>query len=225
MQVGNAFWYGLNIPEVTSSQNAQTMGVLTGIYGQVQVNGLTLIHDLASKTTGIAKVKALIEIFMDAQTKQLDGGDNTLMVAGNHKFWNALSKLNPDWNTLMGVVPTVDKNVDINFEVKVVNTIFGRIEFYADFFLNYYYPNKSFGVVMPKNMMAIHMRENESVTVVNDAGVPVLERVQPGFKVVDLAPRMIGYVGVGSTLEVYSHHAHIIAGLGTGAYRIIENLN
>lgn len=223
LQVGNAFWYGLNVREIANTQKSQTMGLLTGIFRQAQL-GKTVIHDLSGKTTDQAKVKALLNIFMEAQACQIDGADSTLVVVGNHKFYNAVSQLNPAWNSLMGCIPVCDKSLDVAFEVKVINTIFGRVEMFADFFLQYYYPNKSFAVVMPKGLMALHMRENEAVTL-NGAGGVALEKVQPGFKVVDLAPRMVGKVGCGTCIEVYTQHAHIFAGLGSGIYRVIEGLN
>lgn len=223
LQVGNAFWYGLNVREIANTQKSQTLGVLTGIFRQAQL-GKTVIHDLSGKTTDQAKVKALLNIFMESQAAQIDGGDSTLVVVGNHKFYNAISQLNPAWNSLMGCIPVCDKSADVAFEVKVINTIFGRVEMFADFFLQYYYPNKSFAVVLPKGLMALHMRENEAVALTGSDGI-TLEKVQPGFKVVDLAPRMLGKVGCGTCIEVYTQHAHIVAGLGTGIYRIIEGLN
>lgn len=221
LQVGNARWYGLNIQEVSGVQKAQTMGIITGIYKHVEL-GKSLIHDLSNKTSDQAKVKALLAIFMEAQSCQIEGIDNTLVVAGNHLFYQALSTLNPAWNALMGCMPVCDKSMDVSFEVKVINTIFGRVEFYADFFLQYYYQKKSFAVVLPKGMSSMYMPENERVIVQGDN--VTLERVVPWFKVVDLAIKNIGKVGCGTCIMVHDQFAYVHAGLASGAYRIIEGL-
>ena len=222
MDVGNAYWRGLNIKEVKWVQAAQTMWVLPSIYKQVEL-GKNFVHDLRLKTVDLAKVKALNSIFMEAQKAQVEWVDSTLVVAGNNKFWEALSKLNTAWNQLTGTIPVRDNAKEIAFEVRVVNTVLGRIEFYCDFFLEYYYPNKSFAVVMPKNMSAMYMPMNQRP--VFSAGWVTMEKVVPGFKVIDLSARNIGKIDCWSGVEFWSRFWFIHAGTSTGAYRIIENLN
>lgn len=221
LQVGNAYWRGMNVQEISGTQAAQTMGILPRIYREYAL-GKDIIHDLSGKTVDQAKVRALLEIFEQAQQSQIEGIDNTLVVACNYKFYNALSKLNPAWHAMIGVMPIADKSVEVNFEVKVINTIYGRVEFYADFFLQYYYPNKSFAVVLPKGMTAMYMPENERVSIQNNNWS--IDKIVPGFKIIDLAVKNIGKIGCGTCVEFYSQFAFIHAGVASGAYRIIEGL-
>lgn len=221
LQVGNAYWRGMNVQEIAGTQAAQTMGILPAIYRHYAL-GKNIIHDLSSKTVDQAKVRALLEIFEQAQQCQIEGIDNTLVVACNYKFYNALSKLNPAWQAFAACMPICDKSMEVNFEVKVINTIYGRVEFYADFFLQYYYPNKSFAVVLPKGMTAMYMPENRRVSIQNNNWT--IEKIVPGFQVIDLDIKNIGKIGCGSCVEFYSQFAFIHAGVASGAYRIIEGL-
>ena len=222
LDVGNAFWKGLNVKEIQGVQEAQTMGILPAIYREA-ANGKNIIHDLRNKTSDIAKVRALLAIFEDAQQCIIEGIDQTLVVAGNNKFWTALTKLNPAWQSYAACMPICDEQNEVSFKVKNINTVYGRVEFYTDFFLQYYYPNKSFAVVMPKGLTSMWMPEYERLSVSNGSSI-MFDNVVPGFKVEDLNILNVGKLGCPTTIQISTRFALIHAGMRSGCWRIIEGL-
>ena len=222
LDVGNAFWKGLNVKEIQGVQEAQTMGILPAIYREA-ANGKNIVHDLRNKTSDIAKVRALLDIFEQAQQCIIEGIDQTLVVAGNNKFWTALTKLNPAWQSYAACMPICDEQNEVSFKVKNINTVYGRVEFYTDFFLQYYYPNKSFAVVMPKWLTSMWMPEYERLSVSNGSTI-MFDNVVPGFKVEDLNILNVGKLGCPTTIQISTRFALIHAGMRSGCWRIIEGL-
>lgn len=222
LDVGNAFWKGLNVKEIAGVQEAQTMGILPAIYREA-ANGKEIVHDLRKKTSDIAKVRALLDIFEQAQQCIIEGIDQTLVVAGNNKFWTALTKLNPARQSYAACMPICDEQNEVSFKVKNINTVYGRVEFYVDFFLQYYYPNKSFAVVMPKGLTSMWMPEYERLSVSNGSSV-MFDNVVPGFKVEDLNILNVGKLGCPTTIQISTRFALIHAGMRSGCWRIIEGL-
>lgn len=222
LDVGNAFWKGLNVKEIAGVQEAQTMGILPAIYREA-ANGKNIVHDLRKKTSDIAKVRALLDIFEQAQQCIIEGIDQTLVVAGNNKFWTALTKLNPAWQSYAACMPICDEQNEVSFKVKNINTVYGRVEFYTDFFLQYYYPNKSFAVVMPKGLTSMWMPEYERLSVSNGSSI-MFDNVVPGFKVEDLNILNVGKLGCPTTIQISTRFALIHAGMRSGCWRIIEGL-
>jgi hypothetical protein len=88
-----------------------------------------------------------------------------LTIVCNYKALQALTLLNGAWNKLAGVTVFDDTGTDIKLNVRRVVGQFGTIEFMADHFLNILYPDTSFMTILPRNLVKLYMKQNETVSV------------------------------------------------------------
>ena len=221
-EYGFAFWRGRNLAP-TGGQKSELLGIFPAIDATMAATGLTLRRDLSGLTNDDDQVRAMIDEIYEAQMSGLVDEGQPLTIVCNNAALRSLTKLNGAWNKLAGVTVFDDTGTDIKLNVRKIVGQFGTIEFMADHFLNIMYPKKSMMLIIPRNLISMRMRVNETVNV--DGSSPTFNKYVPGLKFTDISRIVNVRKPELSTFIAHTHFATIFVGLATGAWRIIENVH
>jgi hypothetical protein len=218
-EFGFGFWRGRNLPQNGTVSKGEMLGVITAVNNAMAATGLSLVTSLASLTSEDLQVRAIIDEIYQAQMSGLVDEGQPLTIVCNYMAFQALSKLNNAWNKLAGVTVFDDVGTDIKLQVRRIVGQFGTVEFMADHFLNIQYPNRSIMCIIPRNLVKLYMRTNESVNI--EGGAPAMNKYVPGMKFTDISLIVNARKPGISTFIAHTHFATVLVGLSTGAFRII----
>ena len=221
-EYGFAFWRGRNLAP-TASQKSEMLGIFPAIEETMAVTGLSLRRDLSGLTSDDDQVRAIIDEIYEAQMSGLVDEGQPLTIVSNNAALRALTKLNGAWNKLAGVTVFDDTGTDVKLNVRKVVGQFGTIEFMADHFMNILYPKKAMMIIIPRNLISMRMRVNETVNV--DGSAPTFNKYVPGLQFTDISKIVNARKPEISTFIAHTHFATVFVGLATGAWRIIEGVH
>lgn len=220
-QVHAAKWFALNVPEIKPTQASQTMGLIPTIQYVRDNYGIENHFDLRGTRTDFAKVVKLKKIFEQAQKCMISGANGDLIVATTYSFYEALSLLNGAWMKVKGCIPMAACDTPIAFEVKEIQSLYGKIKFYVDPYLDWHYDGRSIAVYFPDHQHVIWtpknkgLNENMTMDPYSIDTIPLTE----------LKNQNEGKVNCDREFVYSFTLAFIVAGARTGSIGIIEWLD
>lgn len=220
-QVHAAKWFALNVPEIAPTQAAQSMGLIPTIQYVRDNYGIENHFDLRGTRTDYAKVVKLKKIFEQAQKCMMSGTNGDLLVATTYSFYEALALLNGAWMKIKGSIPMCPCDGPITFEVKEINSLYGKIKFYVDPYLDWHYDGRSVAVYFPDHQHIIWTPKNAGLNANMSMDPYSIETVG----LTELKAANEGKVNCDRQFVYSFTLAFIVAGARTGSIGIIEGLD
>ncbi len=222
--LAHGIWFGMNVKDEPGRKN-ETLWVITGIkkIGAELGSSNKFIEDLSGLSDD-EKVNKLIDILGEVWESGVYD-DGVVTIVGTTAAYNYLKKISQNWYKLGGLNVYTEKQHYIDLDVtKVEDTLAGvSTEWMTDAILNEYARNsKEFGdkflVILPRKKIGMYQLTNEGVDINGK-----LMKFGPNLEFEDITNH-IAYNKVmkGRTFVVRGHYATLLAGLETGAYRIVK---
>ena len=114
-----------------------------------------------------------------------------------------------------GFTVNTNDNTNKNFGLPIINTPNGRIEFMQDVLLTEMYPNEGIMIALPKSMIGMTTRPNQSIEVPTGS----IKKATLGFNFEDVTMPKQHEI---RSYDVWTEMAIVIAGIDSGAYRMIQ---
>lgn len=204
----------------TSNQTvpAETQGIITGIIdANARHPELDLITSLAAATSDDDKVRHILDVILKIQSSGMVNTWEVITLVCNQKALAALLKMNNAWNKFTGFQVNTNDNVSKNFSLPIIQTPNGSIEFKNCQILSELYPHEGVILFVPKNNIMVKARKNARYDYTN--GQMVQETL--GVKIMEVTPFKQHEC---REFDVYTEMALVIAGLDSGARRMVLGL-
>lgn len=220
-EMGYSMWRWRNRGAVSLWGNnntlpAETQGIITGIY-EANANNpeLELITSMDGLLTSEEKVRHILEVILDVQNSGMIKKGEVVTLVANQAAITAMLQMNNAWNKFTGFTVNTNDNTHKKFGLPIIDTPNGTIEFMQDSLLSEMYPNEGVIVALPKSMIGMTTRPNQAVDVPSGS----LVKATLGFNFEDVtAPKQHEI----RSYDVWTEMAIVIAGLDSGAYRMIQ---
>ncbi len=220
-EMGYAMWRGRNRGAVSlwGSNNtlpAETQGIITWIYeANANNSDLELITSMDGLMTSEEKVRHILEVILNVQNSgMIKKGEIVTLVCNQHAI-TAMLQMNNAWNKFTGFTVNTNDNTNKNFGLPIINTPNGRIEFMQDVLLTEMYPNEGVMIALPKSMIGMTTRPNQSIEVPTGS----IKKATLGFNFEDVTMPKQHEI---RSYDVWTEMAIVIAGIDSGAYRMIQ---
>ncbi len=218
-----AMWRGRNRGAVSlwganNTLPAETQGIITGIYESNANNPeLDLITSMDNLLTSEEKVRHILEVVLNVQNSGMIKKGEVVTLVCNQQAITAMLQMNNAWNKFTGFTVNTNDNTTKNFGLPIIQTPNGKIEFMQDVLLSEMYPNEGVIVLMPKSMIGMTARPNQSIEVPTGS----IKKATLGFNFEDVTMPKQHEV---RSYDVWTEMAIVIAGLDSGAYRMIQGI-
>ena len=165
--------------------------------------------------TSEEKVRHILEVILDVQNSGMIKKGEVVTLVANQAAITAMLQMNNAWNKFTGFTVNTNDNTHKKFGLPIIDTPNGTIEFMQDSLLSEMYPNEGVIVALPKSMIGMTTRPNQAVDVPSGS----LVKATLGFNFEDVtAPKQHEI----RSYDVWTEMAIVIAGLDSGAYRMIQ---
>ena len=215
-----AKWFGRNIAQVSNTQSAETIGIISAIQYYHDEFQLDNIHSFRGFKTNTSKALALYLVLEKSMNCHIMGGSKNVHVACTKLFYDSLRFLAPYFNRLMGCTSLCEKDSVVKFEVRKLEFDGGTVSFYVDPYLAYIFDGESKAIYMPTDQYAVFTPKYLEMNMNGD-----LVAADTSFKVEYDWTQNVGKVGsCNHKFIYYNRFAFIPMGITTCAWGIIEDL-
>jgi len=232
-EIANAFWMGTNrTPDnsvsytrpgatATSTLPSTTMGVLPTIFEAHAKNPSKGIIKSARKLMlDEDKVRLILETILTVQNSGAVNPSSPVTMVMDQKAYATFLKMNNAWNKLVGQTVTSTDNSIKKFQVPVIETPNGRVEYMMDYSLTRLLGNTGNILFLPKELIVIAQRDKYKW----DPSSNSIQAMTPGFRFEEITnPVIHGHEC--QVFDVFTEFAILLGMADSGAWSMLSDIN
>jgi len=215
---GQAFAGGVFGPASINPQSTETQGLITGILdSNIRNPQLELVRSMHNLITDDDRVRHILTSILATQNSGFNRPGQKVVMVCNQTAITALLKMNNAWNRFTGVSVQSNDNTNKVFDLPIIKTPSGDVEFTNCEILTEMYPDEGVILYGFRDLFSAITRENQKI-MFESGGV---QKASVGFSFVETT--LPGQQGSGheyNTFDIFTEFAIVIAGLDAGAWRM-----
>ena len=215
---GQAYAGGVFGPAAINPQSTETQGLITGILdANIRNPQLDLVRSMHNLITDDDRVRHILTSILAVQNSGFNRPGQKVVMVCNQQAITALLKMNTAWNRFTGVTVNSNDNTNKDFDLPIIRTPSGDVEFTNCEILTEMYPDEGVIIYGYRDLISAVTRENQKIMFESGA----VQKASIGWNFVETT--LPGQQGSGHeyhTYDVFSEFAIVIAGLDSGAWRM-----
>lgn len=202
----------------TNFVSTETQGLITGILdANVRNPSLDLVRSMHNLITDDDRVRHILSSILAVQNSGFNRPGQKVTMVCNQQAITALLKMNTAWNRFTWVTVNTNDNTNKTFDLPIIRTPSGDVEFTNCEILSEMYPDEWVIVYGFRDLISAVARENQKIQFESWG----IQKASIGWNFVETT--LPGQQGSGHeyhTYDVYSEFAIVIAGLDSWAWRM-----